>query len=523
MSLPDSDACFVKGYPAETTAAFCDGHVSAFAFFGGVPQSILYDNTKIAVARILGTSPRSDASVHRTASRITCLMDRFGRPARGNDKGNVEGMVGYTRRNLMVPAPCYDSFDDLNAHLEAKCLARQGDTLRGHSQNTGERLVADLDALMGLPVAEYEACDHVSTRATSISMVRYRGNDYSVPVAYAHHDVHVRGFVHEVIIGCGNEVIARHKRSYASADMIFDPIHFLPLIEQKVGALDQAAPLQGWDLPDVFATLHRLLEARMGKPGKREYVQVLRLLETFEIDVVQGAISHAIDLGAIGYDAVKHLVLCRVEKRPPRLDWTSPLSTKSKCWNNAPVQLHEPGRRDCCMTEAPQILLKHHLKQLRLPTFQGEYAKQAQLCAAENKDHIQYLARLCEMELIDRERRMIERRIKAARFPSTKSLDSFDFKIMPSLNKPLPMELVTCSPKTGPFERRICSLNVHENEENRECASHGLAKSRLFGSFRSMRRVRKCPSCAVSTVCRMPPFRNGKPGMAAFRFPMSGG
>ncbi|MDE1131664.1 MAG: IS21-like element helper ATPase IstB [Ascidiaceihabitans sp.] len=96
------------------------------------------------------------------------------------------------------------------------------------------------------------------------------------------------------------------------------------------------------------------------------------------------------------------------------------------------------------MTEAPQILLQHHLKQLRLPTFQGEYAKQAQLCAAENKDHIHYLARLCEMELIDRERRMIERRIKAAKFPSTKSLDSFDFKIMPSLNKPLTMDLARC-------------------------------------------------------------------------------
>jgi len=96
------------------------------------------------------------------------------------------------------------------------------------------------------------------------------------------------------------------------------------------------------------------------------------------------------------------------------------------------------------VTEAPQILLQHHLKQLRLPTFQGEYAKQAQLCAAENKDHIHYLARLCEMELIDRERRMIERRIKAAKFPSTKSLDSFDFKIMPSLNKPLTMDLARC-------------------------------------------------------------------------------
>lgn len=96
------------------------------------------------------------------------------------------------------------------------------------------------------------------------------------------------------------------------------------------------------------------------------------------------------------------------------------------------------------MTDAPQILLQHHLRQLRLPTFQGEYTKQAQLCAAQNKDHIHYLARLCEMELIDRERRMIERRIKAAKFPSTKSLDSFDFKIMPSLNKPLTMELARC-------------------------------------------------------------------------------
>ena len=320
MSLPHSDAVFVKGYPAETTEAFCDGHVSAFAFFGGIPQSILYDNTKIAVARILGDRTRVRTRRFTELQSHYLFDDKFGRPARGNDKGNVEGMVGYTRRNFMVPAPRYDSFDDLNAHLAQRCLERQGDKLRGHNQTIGDRLMSDLEALMGLPVAEYEACDHVSTRATSISMVRYRSNDYSVPVAYAHHDVHVRGFVHEVIIGCGNEIIAQHKRSYAKADMIFDPLHFLPLLEQKVGALDQAAPLQGWDLPDVFATLHRLLEARMGKPGKREYVQVLRLLETFEMDVVQGAISQAIDMGAIGYDAVKHLVLCRVEKRPPRLD-----------------------------------------------------------------------------------------------------------------------------------------------------------------------------------------------------------
>lgn len=96
------------------------------------------------------------------------------------------------------------------------------------------------------------------------------------------------------------------------------------------------------------------------------------------------------------------------------------------------------------MTDSPQVLLGHHLKKLRLPTFQSEYPKLARQCAAENKDHVQYLLRLCELELIERERRMIERRIKAAKFPATKSLDSFDFKTIPSLNKVLTMELARC-------------------------------------------------------------------------------
>jgi hypothetical protein len=152
--------------------------------------------------------------------------------------------------------------------------------------------------------------------------VRYEGNDYSVPTTYGHRAVLVRGYVDEVVISCGTETIARHKRSYAREDFIFDPLHYLALLEQKTGALDQAAPLQGWDLPEAFATLHRLLEARMGKPGKREYVQVLRLLETFRLDDVHAAVREALRLGAIGYDAVKHLVLCRIERRPPKLDLT---------------------------------------------------------------------------------------------------------------------------------------------------------------------------------------------------------
>jgi hypothetical protein len=145
-------------------------------------------------------------------------------------------------------------------------------------------------------------------------------NDYSVPVAYAHRDVLVRGYVHEVVISCGAETIARHERSYDRGEMIFDPLHYLALLEKKIAALDQAAPLSGWQLPEAFNRLRRLLERRMGKQGKREYIQVLRLLESFGLDEVHAAVKQALDLGAIAYDAVKHLVLCRIERRPPRLD-----------------------------------------------------------------------------------------------------------------------------------------------------------------------------------------------------------
>ena len=123
-----------------------------------------------------------------------------------------------------------------------------------------------------------------------------------------------------MVISCGTEVIASHPRSYERDDFVYDPIHYLPLLERKPGALDQAAPLPGWELPDEFGTRRRLLESRMGRRGQREYVPVLRLLETFSQQEVHAAVKDAIHLGSLSFDAVKHLVLCRLEGRPPRLD-----------------------------------------------------------------------------------------------------------------------------------------------------------------------------------------------------------
>ena len=320
--------------------------------------------------------------------------------------------------------------------------------------------------------------------------MRYRGNDYSVPTAYGHREVLVRGYVHEVVISCGAEVIARHPRSYEREDFVFDPLHYLALLEQKINALDQAAPLAGWDLPEEFATLRRLLEARMGKRGKREFVQVLRLLEVFRARGRRWPrVREAIARGAIGFDAVKHLVLCRIERRPPRLDLTVypylPRATVATTSAKAYLDLLHRGG---VMTDTPQLLLAHHLKALKLPTFLREYDKLARQCAAEGVDHPRYLLRLAELELIDRERRMVERRIKEARFPAVKSLDSFDFAAIPSLNKTLVLELARCGVRRSPRERHRARQQRHRQDPHRSRARSGGLPEGLVGRLHHRRR-----------------------------------
>jgi transposase len=320
FDLPHSDACYVRAYPAATAEAWPDGHVHAFAFFGRVPLSVLYDNDRCLVTRILPDGTRKRATLFSGLLSHYVIEDRYGRPGKGNDKGAVEGIVGWSRRNFMVPLPRFATWDDFNVWLDEQCRKRQAEILRGHQETIGERLQRDLEAMMPLPLAPFEACDQAPGRVSSQALVRYRTNDYSVPVAYGHRDVCIRGYVDQVVIGCGGEVIARHLRCYGREDMVFDPIHYLPLLEKKIGALDQAAPLADWELPAEVHTLRRLMEARLLKAGRREYVQVLRLLETFELADLHVAVKTALRMGAVGFDAIKHLVLCQVERRPPKLD-----------------------------------------------------------------------------------------------------------------------------------------------------------------------------------------------------------
>ena len=320
MDLPHSDAPFFKTYPAEVAEAFCDGHVEAFAFFGGVPRSILYDNTRLAVARILGDGTRTRSQMFSALQSHYLFEDKFGRPGKGNDKGKVEGLVGLVRRRFMVPMPVAADFGALNARFCDQCVARQTVVLRGHTMSIGERLKEDQAAFMPLPAVPFDPCHIVPGRASSMSFVRYRTNDYSVPTAYAHQDVVIKGYVDRVEIICRGEKVASHARSYAREDFIADPLHYLALIERKPRSLDQAAPLDSWVWSEDMLRLRRLMEARGGKEGKREFIAVLRQCESHVQADVEWAVSRALDLGAISFDAVKMIVLAKLERRPVRLD-----------------------------------------------------------------------------------------------------------------------------------------------------------------------------------------------------------
>ncbi|GJD58423.1 hypothetical protein MTDSW087_02419 [Methylobacterium dankookense] len=192
MDLPHSYACFVRVNPRETTEAFLDAHVAAFGFFGGVPLSILYDNTKIAVARICGDGQRERTRAFTALVSHYLFRDRFGRPGRGNDKGKVKGLVKFARSNLLTSAPEAASFEALNADLEQRCRARQDERAGRQAETIGTRLVPDRAVLCPLPAVPLEPCETRAARVSSTALVRYHGNDYSVPTAYGFRDVLVK-------------------------------------------------------------------------------------------------------------------------------------------------------------------------------------------------------------------------------------------------------------------------------------------------------------------------------------------
>jgi transposase len=316
MTLPYSDATFCCAFPRECTEAFLEGHVRAFAFLGGVPRRISYDNLKIAVAKILGGRGREVTAAFLRLRSHHLFESHFCRVRRPNEKGHVETLVGYARRNFLVPVPVvHGGLEPLNADLEARCHADLRRTLWGKPTPKADRLGDERAALLALPSEAFVAARVEQRHVDSLSLVRFDTNDYSVPTAYAHHRITVVGTVDTVRVLVGDRVVASHRRRWDREQVTYDPVHYLALLERKPGALDFAAPLAGWELPVCFGILRRRLEAEFGGAGTRQYIKVLRLLERVGLRELTRAVEQALGLGTADADVVR-LILEHRRERP---------------------------------------------------------------------------------------------------------------------------------------------------------------------------------------------------------------
>ena len=293
MALPYSDAFFVRAYERECTETFWDGHVQAFKFFGGVPRRISYDNSKVAVSRIIGPRLREltqgflQLVSHYLFSHHFCLVRR------PNEKGVVEGIVKYSRLNFLVPVPEVRDFEELNVFLQQRCRDDLQRRVRGQVKTKDKLLLEEQLCFLPLPFAPFDACRTQPGRVNSELLVRFDGNDYSAPMEYAYQDVVVKGYTDRVRICRFHEVIAEHPRCWGREQQIFNPLHYLPLLERKPHALAFARPFEGLTLPGCFEVLQRRMEWELDH-GRREYIQVLRLLERYSLQQLTSAVQKAL-------------------------------------------------------------------------------------------------------------------------------------------------------------------------------------------------------------------------------------
>ena len=309
MCLPYSDAFFIKAYDRECTETFWDGHVRAFNFFGGVPKRISYDNSKIAISKLTGPREREVTQGFKELLSHYLYKYHFCLVRRPNEKGVVEGLVKYSRQNFMVPVPIVRDFDELNGHLLQMCREDLQRVLRGSDNKTKETLLLEESfSFYTLPFKPFDACRKQPGKVNSELLVRFDDNDYSAPMEYAFCDVTVKGYTDRVELLRFNDIIAVHQRCWDKHKQIFDPLHYLPLLERKPHSMAFAKPFENFELPGCFDVLRRRCEHEMAHEGTREYIRVLRLLGRYKLSDLTRAVEKALKVRAVTKDAVEQFL-----------------------------------------------------------------------------------------------------------------------------------------------------------------------------------------------------------------------
>ena len=335
VRLSYSRKLLVRAYPTQRQEAFLDGQVEAFKYFGGVPHNVWYDNLTTAVQRVLYGRVRKEQR-RFIAFRSHYLFEaQFCTPGEGHEKGGVENSIGYARRNLFLPMIQARNWEEVNEELLRRCQAEEGRQVRGQTQTIGEAFVQEREKLLALPQHDFVCQMTVEVTLNGYSQVTFETNRYSVPVELARANLTLRYSPFEVEILDGHECIARHVRCYERGQEVFEPLHYLALLERSPRAFDRAKPMRQlraqW--PPIFERAlarlrtERAAEASAGADGGafdaegvREFVRILRLAREYPEAELADALAQVLDHGKLSADAVRlHLR----QRQTPEIGWES--------------------------------------------------------------------------------------------------------------------------------------------------------------------------------------------------------
>jgi len=332
MRLNYSRRTFVRAYPAQKQEAFFEGHVLAFQHFGGVPQRLAYDNLAAAVKILVEGRVREEQRAFVAFRSHYLFQSHFCTPGQGHEKGGVEHAVGFSRRNFMVPIPHFASFEELNAYLLSECLSDDGRVVAGQPASIERLWQLEKPQLRPLPLRQFECCVTRQARLTPYSQLIYETNRYSVPVEEARANLIIKAYPFRVDIlreadstGLAKaQLIASHSRCYGREQDVFNPLHYLKLLEQRPGAFEYAKPLKRWreDWPPVYhQMLTRLKQKWPEGRGIKEFIAILKLHQSHPAALVEEAIRQALEWGCVHFDGVSH---CLSHKGQP-VQMTLPL------------------------------------------------------------------------------------------------------------------------------------------------------------------------------------------------------
>ena len=314
---------FVMVFPNQKQEAFFAGHVAAFHHFQGVPHRLAYDNLKAAVFRILTGRNRQEQEKFIEFRSHHLFDSRFCTPGQGHEKGGVEHEVGYARRNFMVPLPKVDSFEELNEQLRQSCLEDDQRRVDRQALTIYEAWQEELKYLRALPDYDYDCCIKRLVKLNGYGQVEIDTNRYSVPADLAEAELTVKLYPFQIKIygSRQKEAIAVHKRCYERKQDIFDPLHYLPLLAQRPGALEHAKPIRQWRAgwPAVYEQLQRHLQRQWpdGR-GVREFIRILQLHREHPAELIEQAISQALHYNCAHADGVE---LCLRQLLQPEVEY----------------------------------------------------------------------------------------------------------------------------------------------------------------------------------------------------------